>query len=65
MKEGAAPCSLQAKLAPRRQASAAGSAREMLYDPPWRFAMSDVILVCVTVGFFALAWAYVLGCERI
>jgi len=27
--------------------------------------MSDVIFVCVTVGFFALAWAYVRGCERV
>jgi hypothetical protein len=27
--------------------------------------MSDVIFVGVTVGFFALAWAYVRGCERV
>jgi len=25
----------------------------------------DIILILVTVGFFALAWGYTLGCERL
>ncbi|HEX5750127.1 MAG TPA: hypothetical protein VFZ09_28110 [Archangium sp.] len=25
----------------------------------------DLVLVLVTVGFFALAWAYTRGCERL
>jgi hypothetical protein len=27
--------------------------------------MLDLLFVTVTVGFFALAWAYVRGCERV
>jgi hypothetical protein len=32
---------------------------------PWRTDMLDVILVLVTVGFFALMYAYGRGCERL
>jgi hypothetical protein len=28
-------------------------------------AMLDVLFVALTVAFFAVAWAYVRGCERI
>ena len=31
----------------------------------WRYAMLDLLFVVLTVGFFAVAWAYVRGCERV
>ncbi len=27
--------------------------------------MSDLIFMMVTIGFFAVAWAYTLGCEHL
>jgi len=27
--------------------------------------MSDLIFIAISVGFFALAWAYTLGCDRL
>jgi hypothetical protein len=40
-------------------------ARTLLYSPQGGTSMSDVILVSVTVGFFVLAWAYALACDRL
>jgi hypothetical protein len=31
----------------------------------WRSTMLDLLFVVLTVGFFAVAWAYVRGCERV
>jgi hypothetical protein len=30
-----------------------------------RIGMSDFVFVAVTIVFFAVAWAYVLGCDRL
>jgi hypothetical protein len=30
-----------------------------------RISMSDLLLVGLTVGFFALAWAYARACDRL
>jgi len=27
--------------------------------------MADVVFILVTIAFFAVAWAYVLGCDRL
>jgi hypothetical protein len=38
----------------------------LLYSAPQGdHSMTDVILVLVTLGFFGLAWAYALACDRV
>jgi hypothetical protein len=31
----------------------------------WRCCMADLVFILVTVVFFAVAWAYVDGCEKL
>jgi hypothetical protein len=42
-----------------------GVARTMLFVRPGDRVMTDLFFLAVTVGFFALAIAYVHGCERL
>jgi hypothetical protein len=35
------------------------------YPRPWRWLMVDVVLLAITVGFFALAFAFAAGMDRI
>jgi hypothetical protein len=32
---------------------------------PWRYVMGDLLYLGLTVGFFALTWAFVKLCERV